>query len=451
MNNSSTTASSVLGNLLPASAASARSASAKSAPETASFTETLADIRQDVDRAKARSSAKRDDAYNRSAQATDPVNKAQGLAKRQAEHARQQESRLQDARANDARANELRANDLGANKKTSKSAEQQSTRADAVPAKPVAQTGTRKDALSAADNEMVTDELAADQTAPLLVSEENVAVTAIAESPAPDSSVVAPLSGLAASLKLAVTNPALTGSTAEEATGEAGVGVQAEKLGKASATLAEGVLTSAKGDFASASGAKDPFAKLLANAELQSQTTLTEDETKLDARTAASQTAPALEAIARVADSLPTAARGFVVQTGVAPSLGHPQWSQAVGDRVLWLASQNITSAELRLDPPELGPMQVRVSIHQDQVQVNFTSPHAAVREALDQGAARLREMFNEQGLNLNVNVSDQSAHRREGGDGSSGRGQRGEVDSAEESVIAETAVANLRLVDSYA
>lgn len=160
---------------------------------------------------------------------------------------------------------------------------------------------------------------------------------------------------------------------------------------------------------------------------------------------------PALEAIARAADPLAPAGRGFVVQTAVAPTVGHPQWSQAVGDRVLWLAAQNISSAEIRLDPPELGPMQVRVTVHQDQVQVTFTSPHQGVREALDQGAARLREMFNEQGLTLNVDVSDQSFARR--GDEESARGQgKGDAAGAEdETVAAETAVVNVRLIDHYA
>src|SRR5690606_8466661 len=137
---------------------------------------------------------------------------------------------------------------------------------------------------------------------------------------------------------------------------------------------------------------------------------------------------------------------------GVAPQLGQPQWSQAVGERVLWLAAQNISTAELRLDPPELGPMQVRVTVHQDQVQVNFTSPHAGVREALDQGAARLREMFNEQGLNLHLDVSDQSLARRDDGEkASGGRANNEDAEAASEAALVETEVRPLRLIDHYA
>lgn len=166
---------------------------------------------------------------------------------------------------------------------------------------------------------------------------------------------------------------------------------------------------------------------------------------------AMSQAAPALEAITRATESLAPTGRGFVVQTPVGPSVGHPQWNQAVGDKVLWLAAQKISAAELRLDPPELGPMQVRVSVHQDQVQVTFTSPHANVREALDQGASRLREMFNEQGLSLNVEVSDQSLSRRQGQGEANNHSRSAAATAEDETAVAETVVANHRLIDHYA
>ena len=148
--------------------------------------------------------------------------------------------------------------------------------------------------------------------------------------------------------------------------------------------------------------------------------------------------------------------RGFVVQTGVPMTLGQPRWGQAVGERVLWLAAQNVSSAELRLDPPELGPMQVRVSIHQDQATVSFSSPHPLVREALDQSAARLREMFSEQGLNLtNMDVSDQSFARQHSRDeastGGSGNGSDADIADEETLVGVTTDIARMRLVDHYA
>ncbi|MDQ2078089.1 flagellar hook-length control protein FliK [Marinimicrobium sp. ABcell2] len=142
--------------------------------------------------------------------------------------------------------------------------------------------------------------------------------------------------------------------------------------------------------------------------------------------------------------------RSFVVQPEVRVPVGEPRWGQAVGERVLWLASQNIQSAELRLDPPDLGPVQVRVAIQNDQVTVTFTSNQIAVREALDQSAQRLRDMFSEQGLNLgDVNVSDQS-EGREFAQGDQ-RGGRGDSDNPDDDLPpTPTRTMSLHLVDSY-
>lgn len=78
-----------------------------------------------------------------------------------------------------------------------------------------------------------------------------------------------------------------------------------------------------------------------------------------------------------------------------------PQWSNEIGERVVWFGANKIQHAEIELDPPELGPLQVRITTQNDQTTVTFTSHHAAVREVLDQSLPRLKEMFSEQGLNL--------------------------------------------------
>jgi flagellar hook-length control protein FliK len=102
------------------------------------------------------------------------------------------------------------------------------------------------------------------------------------------------------------------------------------------------------------------------------------------------------------------AARAAVVGQPVAMQQGG--WSEAVVDRVMLMSSQNLKSAEIQLEPAELGRLDVRISVNQEQSQVAFSSPHAGVREALDAQMNRLREMFAQQGLGaLDVSVSDQS------------------------------------------
>ena len=88
-------------------------------------------------------------------------------------------------------------------------------------------------------------------------------------------------------------------------------------------------------------------------------------------------------------------------------------WSEAVVDKVMWMSSQNLKSAEIQLDPADLGRLEVRVHLSQDAAQVTFASPNAGVRDALEGQMHRLRDLFAQQGMNLSdANVSDQSLNR---------------------------------------
>lgn len=160
-----------------------------------------------------------------------------------------------------------------------------------------------------------------------------------------------------------------------------------------------------------------------------------------------------VDAFGRPLEQPLAATRSFMAQIQLPQTLGQPQWSQAVGERVLWMAAQNLTAADIRLDPPDLGSMHVKVTVQQDQASVTFISPHQVVREALDQQATRLREMFAEQGLNLvHVDVSDRHAHERKAQDEEQPGSPKGKPGEEEElQVIGQTNSLNLRLVDHYA
>ena len=86
-------------------------------------------------------------------------------------------------------------------------------------------------------------------------------------------------------------------------------------------------------------------------------------------------------------------------------------WTDEVVNRVMYLSSTNLKSADIQLQPAELGRLDIRVHMIPDQqTQVTFMSAHAGVREALEGQMHRMRDMFNQQGLGqVDVNVSDQS------------------------------------------
>lgn len=130
----------------------------------------------------------------------------------------------------------------------------------------------------------------------------------------------------------------------------------------------------------------------------------------MSAAASSTSSSPLINSSAVPANSYTMAeAKATFMHTGVQVPVGKPEWGQAVSDKVMWMASQNIKSAEIQLDPPELGSLQVKIQIHGDQAIVSFSTPHASVRELLDQNANRLREMFESESLDLvDVDVSDQ-------------------------------------------
>ncbi len=90
--------------------------------------------------------------------------------------------------------------------------------------------------------------------------------------------------------------------------------------------------------------------------------------------------------------------------------LSHPEWNKDLGERIVWMSSKAIPSAEIRLNPQHLGPISVRVDVADDQATVVFTAQHAATREAIEASIPKLREMMGTQQLNLaEVNISQGS------------------------------------------
>jgi flagellar hook-length control protein FliK len=90
--------------------------------------------------------------------------------------------------------------------------------------------------------------------------------------------------------------------------------------------------------------------------------------------------------------------------------VGTTGWGESLGQKVVWMAGQQTQVAELHLNPPNLGPMEVRISVSSDQVSALFVSHQPAVREAIEAAMPRLREMLADSGMTLgNATVSSDS------------------------------------------
>lgn len=134
-----------------------------------------------------------------------------------------------------------------------------------------------------------------------------------------------------------------------------------------------------------------------------------------------------------------------------------PNWGRGMGERAIMMAQHGPRVAHIQLDPPELGAMQIRIHMHGgDQVSVSFSSPNPMVREALEQQMPRLRDMFADQGLNLqDLSVTDQSSGQQSGQHEQASQGQGGGRYGSGDPAPADSALAlnavPVGLVDYYA
>ncbi|EHB5526352.1 flagellar hook-length control protein FliK [Vibrio cholerae] len=121
-------------------------------------------------------------------------------------------------------------------------------------------------------------------------------------------------------------------------------------------------------------------------------------------------------------------AESQLVQTNATPvPLNKEMAADQLAERVQMMMSKNLKNIDIRLDPPELGRMHIRMNMQGDGATVHFTVANQHAREALEQTMPRLREMLAQQGVQLgDTSVQQQSAgqQQRYTGQEQSGFGQ---------------------------
>ena len=98
----------------------------------------------------------------------------------------------------------------------------------------------------------------------------------------------------------------------------------------------------------------------------------------------------------------------------------NPAWGEALGQRILWMAKENLHVVHLQVEPPHLGSVEVQLVLNRDQASLVFASPHASVREAISESLFKLDSLLSAGGVSLGgVSVNSQSQshqHDRSGG-----------------------------------
>ncbi|MBS0601824.1 MAG: flagellar hook-length control protein FliK [Proteobacteria bacterium] len=90
-------------------------------------------------------------------------------------------------------------------------------------------------------------------------------------------------------------------------------------------------------------------------------------------------------------------------------------WAPLLGQHLMHLVQTGDTQATVRVNPPQLGPVELRLELKDSLTHVSFYAHDAQVREALEQSLPRLRELLGAQGLQLGQShVGDQASQQQQ-------------------------------------
>ena len=137
-------------------------------------------------------------------------------------------------------------------------------------------------------------------------------------------------------------------------------------------------------------------------------------------------------------------------------ALGDRNWGREFSERVGWVINARLPSAQLRLNPEHLGPIEMSIEVDELQTRIQFAAPVSATREAIEQTLPRLREMLESQGLELQnadvgASLSQDRQERANADPADESAGSNATAESAESSnVQVQNVRVQLGLIDTF-
>lgn len=177
-----------------------------------------------------------------------------------------------------------------------------------------------------------------------------------------------------------------------------------------------------------------------------------------DANTSSPATPTALQPLmsSATATATPTSAAIAAPHTAVLNAqLGTAEWQQAFSQHVTLMTRNGQQSAELRLNPEDLGQVHISLKIDDNLAQMQFVSPHSHVRAALEAALPTLRTQLAESGIQLgqsdisSENFAGQQQQQGQPQQGGSRGGQFSFAGSGEESVAAPASLQRIARGDN--
>ena len=89
------------------------------------------------------------------------------------------------------------------------------------------------------------------------------------------------------------------------------------------------------------------------------------------------------------------------LNTQIHASFGSLQWNEEISQKMIFMISANMHTAVLNLNPENLGPLKIIITVKDQLVDSTFVSNNADVRQTLQDGIDHLRTSMAETGLTL--------------------------------------------------
>jgi len=152
-------------------------------------------------------------------------------------------------------------------------------------------------------------------------------------------------------------------------------------------------------------------------------------------------------------------ARSEVLKLDTRLPIQSPRFGEGFSQQVVVLAQHGVQQAQMTINPPDLGPIEVRITIQHDQASVQIAAASGLARDVIQDALPKLREMMDQSGVRLNdAGVFAQLPQREQSAFQSQPQRQEwlfnapaGQRSMAEEASLAPRQARRVGLIDAYA
>ncbi|MDF0532980.1 flagellar hook-length control protein FliK [Shewanella sp. A32] len=132
------------------------------------------------------------------------------------------------------------------------------------------------------------------------------------------------------------------------------------------------------------------------------------------------------------------------------------RFAPAMKQQLLTMVNNGVHHAEIRLDPPELGAMTVKVQVQGEHTQVQFHVTQTHTKDLLEQSMPRLRDLLQQQGMQLADGQVSQGGGQQSHAQGNANSrgdlgGTSGEISGEELTSSTEPTLTSTSAIDYYA